>query len=507
MKKTALLIMILTILSKLLGLGRELTLSYFYGASHISDAYLISIVIPGVIFGFISAGLSAGYIPIYSQILNNEGESIANRFTSNLINISLLLSLIVVIFSFIFSNQIVKIFASGFEGESLKLAVDFTRITLFAILFTGIVSIFTGFLQINGNYMIPALIGFPLNFFIILSIALSLKINTKVMALGYVVAVAFQVLLMILFIKKNRFKYTFSIDLKDKYMKKMLYIALPIILGVSVNQINMLVDRTIASTIVVGGISALNYAERLNGFVQGIFVISISTALYPLISKMAAENNIKGLKIALSESITGINLLVLPATIGSMIFAVPIVSILFGRGAFDNNAVILTSSALFFYSIGMVGFGLREILSRAFYSLQDTKTPMINAAIGMLLNIVLNIILSSYMGIAGLALATSIAAIFTTGLMFVSLRNKIGPFGIKHIAISFLKILFASLSMGGISKLSYYYMTSTLNQSLSLIFAVLIGAISYCILINFMKIEDVDLIIGLIRKRFVKKAS
>jgi len=152
----------------------------------------------------------------------------------------------------------------------------------------------------------------------------------------------------------------------------------------------------------------------------------------------------------------------------------------------------------------MIGFGLREVLSRAFYAMQDTKTPMVNAAIGMVLNIFLNIILSRYMGISGLALATSIAALFTTALMFISLRKKIGPFGMKQISISFLKILFASSLMGLLAKLSFDYYTATLSQNLSLIIAIAVGAISYFVIIYFMKIEDVDLIVKAVKRKLGK---
>lgn len=500
MKKTALLIMVITILSKVFGFAREITLSYLYGASSISDAYLISITIPSVIFGFVATGLGAGYIPMYSKIIQDDGEIDANRFTNNLINILILICTIIILAGLLFTDQIVKIFASGFEGGTFALTVQFTKISLLAIYFTGIVSIFSGYLQIKGNYIIPALIGLPLNIFVILSIILSKSTNILVLAVGYVVAVASQLLLMIPFMRKNKFKYKIIFDLKDKYIINMAYIALPIILGVSVNQINMLVDRTIASQIVVGGISALNYANRLNGFVQGIFVLSIATALYPMISKMAAENNIGGLKSSLAEAITGINLLVIPSTVVSMVFVTPIVTILFGRGAFDNQAIHMTSNALFFYSIGMVGFGLRDILSRAFYSMQDTKTPMINAAIGMILNIILNIILSKYMGIGGLALATSIAATLTTVLLFISLRKKIGPFGMKQISISFLKILFASLIMGILAKLCFDKLTAILSQNLSLFMAIGIGAVSYFVIIYFMKIEDVDVLVKAVKR-------
>lgn len=159
----------------------------------------------------------------------------------------------------------------------------------------------------------------------------------------------------------------------------MAMISLPVIVGQSVNQINVLVDRTLASNIAIGGISAFNYANRLNNFVQGLFVVSITTAPYPMIFKMGAEDKMKGLKSSISEAIAVIDLLVIPATIVAMLFSKEVVTLLFGRGAFTPEAVTMTANALFFYSIGMIDFGLRDILSRGFYALQDTKTPMIKA--------------------------------------------------------------------------------------------------------------------------------
>lgn len=150
---------------------------------------------------------------------------------------------------------------------------------------------------------------------------------------------------------------------------------------------------------------------------------------------------------------------------------------------------------------------MRDILSRAFFSMQDTKTPMVNGAIGVVLNIILNIILSRYLGIGGLALATSIAAIFTTVILFISLRRKIGPFGMKHVSISFLKILVASLVMGLLAKLSFDYLTATLSQNLSLIIAIGVGTISYFVIVYFMKIEDVDVIVNAVKKKPGKTAA
>ncbi|MCA9766440.1 MAG: murein biosynthesis integral membrane protein MurJ [Carnobacterium sp.] len=504
MKKTALLVMILTVLSKIIGFARDITLSYFYGASDITDAYLISITIPSVIFGFIGAGIATGYIPMYSKIEKLEGIEEANKYTNNLINILVVMSTLLFFFGLAFTVPLVRLFASGFEGETLELAVRFTRIGLGSIYFAGIISIFNGFLQIKGNYAIPALIGLPLNLITILAIIVSSKGNVIFLAIGTVIATASQLLLILPFVYKKGYKYKPVFNLKNKHIQKMVYIALPVIFGASVNQINILVDRTIASNVAKGGISALSYASRLFGVVQDIFVLSITTVLYPVISKMAAENNMYGLKKSVSEAITSINLLVIPATIGSIVFAKPVVMLLFGRGEFDGSAISMTSVSLGFYSLGMIGFGLREVLSKVFYSLQDTKTPVISALVAVVINIILNVVLSRFMGIGGLALATSISAIIGTILLFISLRKKIGLFGMKHITVSFIKIVGASFVMGLLAKLSFNGLINIIGQSLALIAAVGIGIFIYGIIIYFMKIKEVDVLVKILRKKLVR---
>ncbi len=501
MKKTALLVMIITILSKILGFGREIVLSYVYGASALTDAYLISETIPRVIFSFISVGVATGFIPLYSRILNEQGQLEANRYTNNLSNALLLLASIMVAIVLLFTQPIVKIFASGFSGETLELAMGFTRISVFGVYFTALLNIFAGYLRIHDNYIIPALVGLPMNLVIIASLFISTKTNIYVIAIGSVLATASQLLLLIPFVRKTGYRYQPVLNLKDEYIKTMVIIALPVIAGQSVNQINVLVDRTLASGIAVGGISALNYANRLNGFIQGLFVASISTVLYPMISKMAAEDNMKGLKASISEAISVINLLVIPATIGAMIFSKEIVTLLFGRGAFTPEAIDMTGGALFYYSIGMIAFGLRDILSRAFYALQDTKTPMINATIAVVINIILNLVLSKYLGIGGLALATSIAAIVGTLLLFITLRRKIGGFGLKEITKSFIKISIASILMGFIALGSFNFFSQNIRQNLALILAIGIGALAYAILIYFMRIPEVDRTIEAMKKK------
>lgn len=506
MKKIAFYMMIITIGSKILGFIRNIVLSYFYGASNITDVYLISKTIPSFMFMFIGTAIVTGYIPIYTSIEEKKrglNTTNANLFTENLVNVLLVISTVIIGFVLLFTPQIVKIFASGFLETEILLASTFTRVNIFTLYVTVLIYIFKGFLQIKNNYLIPAAIGFPLNLVIIISIVLSAKFNILVLLpIGYLFAEASQFVLMIPYIKKNGYKHGEKINFNDRNIKRFFLMVIPVIIGVSVNEINVLVDRTLASRISVGGISALSYARQINLFVQGIFVLTLAAVMYPQISKMAAKENFSQLKKTLNETLIGVCIFIIPSTFGFLLFSDQIVSLLYGRGAFDLTAIKLTSGALFFYSIGMIGIGFREILTKTFYSLKDTKRPMTNAALGMGLNVILNIVLSRFWGINGLALATSISSLFTTVLLFKSLRKKIGPFGMKQISITFFKILFASLVMGVLAKLSFNYLTTSFYQNPSLLIAIGIGAISYFVIIYFMKIEDVDVIVGAIKKKF-----
>lgn len=500
MKKAALLVMIITVISKIVGFVREIVLSYVFGASAITDAYLISQTIPLTIFSFISTGIATGFIPIYSKIQQNDGKHYADKFTSNLSNSLLLLATIIVAFVLAFTQPVVKMFASGFSGETLELAVSFTRITVFGVYFTAVLNIFSGYLRVYEHYLAPALIGFPMNLIVICSLFIGAKTNVFVIAFGSLLAIASQLVVLIPFLRRTSYQHQIVVNVKDKYLKEMFLIALPVIIGTSVNEINVLVDRTLASRIAVGGISALNYARRLNGFVQGLVVVSLTSVMFPIISKMAAAENIKGLKQTVNEAMASMSLLIIPATIGAMVFAEEIVALLFGRGAFTAEAITMTGNALFYYSIGMIAFGLRDVLSRAFYALQDSKTPMINATIGVVLNIALNIILSRYMGIGGLALATSISAIVAVVLLFTSLRRKIGGLGLSNLVKSFTKIGLASVIMGVIARGGYNSLTQILGQNLALVIIMGMAVLIYGILVYFMRIPEVDQVIAAVKR-------
>lgn len=500
MGKTAFILMIITIFSKVLGFAREMILSFYYGASNISDAYLVSLTIPNVIFSFVGASLYTGYVPIYSQVRQDYGQDEANKYTNNLINVLIIACTIIIIFGYLFTEPLVKLFASGFTGDTLNLAIKFTRYAILGIYFSGLLYVYSGFIRLQDNFIIPELPVFLFNIIIIASILLSSKIGIMTLPIGALIATASQLIIVFPYALKKGLKYRPTLDIRDDNLRQMIIMVLPVILGQSVDQINVLIDRTLASSISVGGISALNYASRLNGSVFAIFVNTISTIIYPLISRKAAENNIDGLKKSVHEAISMISLLLIPASFGTAIFAEPIVKLLFGRGAFDSQATQMTSAALLCYSFGTLAFGLRNILSKTFYSLKDTRTPMINATISVAVNVIVSIVLSRYIGIAGLALGTSMAAIFCTILLAFNLRKKIGALGIRHTFKTCAKIVAASLIMGIISKIAFNEIQKYLSSNVSLLCSIALAVLIYFIAIYFMKVDEINSIIGLFRK-------
>lgn len=510
--KAAVGLMAATLIAKILGFGRELALASAYGASGTSDAFLVAMNIPAVIFSAIGTSLGTAFIPLYCDLEAKQGKKASLKFSNNVLNIVVLLCLITSLVGVVFTEPIVKLFAVGFKGETLTQAIYFTRVLILGMAFLGMSYIMMAFLQVKENFVIPGLMSVPYNMLIIISIFLSVSINPNLLPWGTLIGLSLQFVFQYPFARKKGFKYRPYINLKDEYLKKMLWLIGPVLIGVAVTQVNSIVDRTIASTLVEGSISALNYATKLNQFVMGMFIVSISSVIYPMLSKLSTENNKKKFKESIVTAINVVTLIIIPISVGAIILAEPIVKLLFQRGEFDSRATQMTAIALIFYSIGMLGFGLRDILGKIFYSLQDTKTPMINGIIAMVLNIVLNLAFVKYtnMGLGGLAFATSISSLVTIALLSVSLRRKIGAFGGKKIISVLIKSIIAALLMALVTKFTYNVIDAFLSagfiqDAIKLSISVGLGAIVYAVSIIVLRVDEVKLIFKMINKKVKRK--
>lgn len=510
--KAAVGLMAATLIAKILGFGRELALASAYGASGTSDAFLVAMNIPAVIFSAIGTSLGTAFIPLYCDLEAKQGKKASLRFSNNVLNIVVLLCLITSLVGVVFTEPIVKLFAVGFKGETLTQAIYFTRVLILGMAFLGMSYIMMAFLQVKENFVIPGLMSVPYNMLIIISIFLSVTINPNLLPWGTLIGLSLQFIFQYPFARKKGFKYRPYINLKDEYLKRMLWLIGPVLIGVAVTQVNSIVDRTIASTLVEGSISALNYATKLNQFVMGMFIVSISSVIYPMLSKLSTENNKKKFKESIVTAINVVTLIIIPISVGAIILAEPIVKLLFQRGEFDARATQMTAIALIFYSIGMLGFGLRDILGKIFYSLQDTKTPMINGIIAMVLNIVLNLAFVKYtnMGLGGLAFATSISSLVTIALLSVSLRRKIGAFGGKKIISVLIKSIIAALLMALVTKFTYnaidaFLSAGFIQDAIKLAISVGLGAIVYAISIIVLRVDEVKLIFKMINRKVKRK--
>ena len=456
-KTTALVLMLIILTSKITGFFRDIVLAQTFGAGEITDAYLTALNIPVVLFDGISAALGTTFIPIYFKIKSSKGQEEVNKFTSNILNIVIIISLIFVLLGVIFAPYIVKIFAVGFKGDVFDLTVNYSKILIFSMVFIAINGLVSSYLVASGNVYISGAITIPFNIFVIIAIIFASVTESYVMVYGTLIAYIAQLLFQLPLLIKKGYKHRLTVNLRDENIRQILFLVIPVFIGSYINQINAVVNRTLASTLDSGSITALNYANKLNMFAVGVIAVAISTIMYPILSKLASEGNKKLFKINISKSINMIVIIMLPIMVVMTTFSTEIVKVLFEEGSFNSHDTYLTSTALFFYSIGILSYGLKELLAKSFYSLQDTKTPVRNATISVVINIVFSIILVNIMGIGGLALASSISATVTTMLLLISLRKKIGKIGFSYILKTFIKGAIASIVMYIIMRIAYNY--------------------------------------------------
>ncbi|MGO4988727.1 murein biosynthesis integral membrane protein MurJ [Gallicola sp. Sow4_E12] len=489
---TGIVLIIIQAVSMIFGFIRELTLSNYYGISSISDAFLIVSNLPFSIFYIISSAISISFIPTYNKIKKIKGSKEAENFTSNIVNIIFVFAIIFSILIIIFSKPIVKIFAVGFDDQTLNLAVYLLRISVFSLVFVGIVGVFVPYLNSNKEFIIPAMIGLPFNIGIIGGIILSSYISVYFLGAGTIVGYALQFLALIPCLIKVGYSHKRIIRPNDSTIKQMLVLSIPITIGVSAEQINYIIDRTIASTLQVGGISALNYAVRLNGFAQNLIVYPVTTLFYPIIAELVVNKNYNNLNKIIHKSLSVITLLMVPIIIGGFILSKEIISILFLRGAFDENALIMTEGALKFYMIGTAGIAYREVYSRVFYSFNDTITPVKNMIITVFINIILNLTLSKVLGISGLAFATSISSIIAAGLLKKDLKIHLRCSNdSRNLLINQIKIIFAGLLMG-VGIILYQYLRTPENNIQQLIIQISIGALIFSFMVLILRVEELE---------------
>lgn len=498
--KTSYILMIITILSKVFGLLREKALAYFFGVGMVADIFLVAFQLPMTFTNVISGAVANGYIPMYDSIREREDKNLADKFTANLSNIIFIVFALVTILSIIFARPLVKLMAEGFSGEKLELAIFVSRVAMLSIAVTAVSSIYKAYLQIHEKFVISVLHSIIMNIIIIISMGLAYKMGINYLAVGIFLAFVLQYGIFIRPIKKLGYKHSLKIDFNED-IKKLFKSILPILISTSAIEINFMISRSLASGAYAGGISILNYSYKLQSFVTGIVVTSIITATYPKLASFGSKKDLENLKTALSEGLSNMLILVVPAAFGLYIFSFPIVNLLFVGGEFSVEDAKITATVLSFFAFGVIGIGVREIISRVFYSLGDNRTPVINSVVIVGINIVLAFLLSKIMGIRGIALATSISFIVGALTIYFSSIKLIGNVFDKTLLTNIVKITVSSALMALVSKIVYDVLTKSLGINLSLLISIIVAGIIYLFLLIVFRVDEIKEIFRLLLKR------
>lgn len=492
--------LVVLFISKISGFFRDIALAYTYGTSGTSDAYVLSTTIISL-FTIFSTAFSLAFMPICMELSVTGGEQ-KKRFIDRLYTLITAAVILLSILLMSCADPLVTAFAPGFGSSTHDTAAMLLEILLVTLPATFIVTLGGQQLRAENTFLIPAAIAIPLNLVLMaVLIFISPVYGINSLGWGYVLGVGVQLLWTCAVLGKKGYRYHPEWGISDRELRKVLVLTVPILIGNAIQSINTIIDRILASGLLEGSMAALNFSNKLAMLVISMSSLGVGNVCYSKMSDLGARKKQGELILFMRQIINILTIIVVPATIGMMVLNIPIITAVFEYGAFDKNSGDMTATALYFYAIGLVGYSIRDIITRAFYSMQDSRTPMINGILSVLLNIILSIALSKRMGIGGIALATSVSAVFGSLILLISLRKKCGRVGGKEMGLTFLKCCAAGIVMGFcVSKIYTYSFMLIGNTAFALLIAVLLGITIYGGVMLLMKVKEIDTIRMLILK-------
>ncbi len=485
--RSAGLISVATMASRVLGVAREMVLAAFFGASGgiEMDAFNVAFRIPNLLRDLFAEGaMTAAFVPTFTRTLSTDGRDAAWRLGNLVINALLVITGTIVAIGIVFAAPITRAFAPSFANTpgKLQLTTDLTRIMLpFLATHPNAVAMM-GMLNSLRRFFIPALSPAMFNVATILCAFVLIPVMPWLgllpivaIAIGTIVGGLGQIALQWPVLRQEGFRYRLILDFKDEKLLEVLRLMGPGTLGLAAVQINVFVNTYLATSQEQGAVSVLNYAFRLMYLPIGLFGVSIATAALPEIARRANEGDSPGMRRTISSALRMMLMLNVPATVGLIALAHPIVALLLERGNFKAHDTIATAAALIFYAPGLVGYSAVKIASPSFYSLRDSRTPVTVSVIAVLANLTINLLLVRVMGYRGLALGTALAAIFNAGTLLWLLRRRLGGLDDRRVLVAFAKILVASLAMGAAARLTASWLAASLPPAHVLLRAVELG--------------------------------
>jgi len=458
--RSAGLISVATMASRVLGVAREMVLAAFFGASGgvEMDAFNVAFRVPNLVRDLFAEGaMTAAFIPTFTRTLSTRGREAAWRLGNLVINALVIVTGILVVLGMIFAGPITHAIAPGFAKipGKLELTARLTRIMLPFLTTVAAAVAMMGMLNSMRRFFIPALAPAMFNVATIVC-AFALVPPMRHMGAPGIVAIAIatvlggvgQIALQWPSLRREGFHYRPVVDFADPDLREVLRLMGPATLGLAAVQINVAVNTYLATSQEQGAVSWLTAAFRLMYLPIGLFGVSIATAALPDIARRAGQGDTTGMRQTVSTALRMMLMLNVPATIGLIALANPIVALLLERGRFTPHDTQATAAALMCYAPGLLGYSAVKIASPSFYSLRDSRTPVLVSIGSVLANLTINLLLVRVMGYRGLALGTALAAMFNAVTLLVLLRARLGRLDGRRVSIAFIKIAVASLVMG-----------------------------------------------------------
>jgi putative peptidoglycan lipid II flippase len=458
--RSAGLIGIATMASRMLGVVREMVLAALFGAGTSMDAFNVAFRIPNLVRDLFAEGaVTAAFLPTFTRTLHERGRDEAWRLGSLVVNALLLVTGAFVLLGILFAGPITQAIASGDEFAAvpgkLELTTRLTRIMLPFVMTVAVAVPMMGMLNSLHRFFVPALSPAMFN---VATITCALAVVPLMPRVGLppIAGIAFgtllggfgQIALQWPVLKKEGFRYRAVLDFTDPGLREVLRLMGPGTLGLAAVQLNVFVNIYLATTQPEGAVSWLGYAFRLMYLPIGLFGVSIATAALPDISRHAAAGDTPEIRRAVSSALRLMLMLNVPATIGLMVLAQPIVAFLLERHAFTAVDTQSTAAALICYAPGLSGYSVVKIASPTFYALRDSRTPAVIAILSVAANLGINLVLVRVLGFRGLALGTALSATFNAAALLWLLDRRLGGIEGGRIATATLKIMMASTLMG-----------------------------------------------------------
>lgn len=501
----AIIIAATSILSRILGLVRDRLLASTFGGGGELDAYFAAFKVPDLIFNILVLGaLSSSFIPVFIHYYKKD-ESVSKeeawRIANSVLNILLAALFVLGFLFYILAPVIIPLIAPGFSGDKLATTIDLSRIMLIAIIFFGVSNVVSGILNAMKRFTAFALAPVLYNVGIIFGIVLlTPRYGIMGLAYGVVVGAMLHLLIQLSSVFRAGFRYRRVVDTKHPGVRKIGLLMIPRTLGLAVNQIDLLVNTIIGSTLAAGSITVYNFANNLQNFPINVFGVSLAVAAFPILSEAFAENNREKFIVQFSETIRRILYLMIPVSIILLLLRAQIVRVILGADAFSWTATYLTAQILGLFSLSLFAQAIIPTLARSFYANQDTKTPVKVAVVSVMLNIGLSLILSQYIGVIGLAISFSITSLLNMFLLFYYLRRDLGDLDDVRIVKSGVKIVISSILMGVVVVGMKYFLALGVDMQTFVgiliqgVVAGTVGIFSYIGFTILLKCEEVTMV-------------